>query len=241
MQFVGPALGDDADLPAAGAAELGRVGAAHDLDLFNGIDAGVLLDGGIRGPVHVIGAVHRPIVLALPRAVDRETDDVVTATGIRRADVDLIREIRGHTRLQRHQLSKMAVVEREFPHLRPRDQAGQLGRLQLHLKRRRYDSDLLVDAPDFEPEVGCVFRVRVQFDAVPGRFLETAGLDGHRVGSDRQQCGGIQAHFIGLEGAENEPLRGCRHRDPGISHGRAGRVHHCAGDVAGNFLRGKRA
>ena len=90
MPFVGPAFGDDADLPATGAAKLRRVRAAYDLDLFNGVDAGVLLDGNVGTPVHVIGAVHGPIVLALPGAVDRQADNVVAATGIRGADVDLI-------------------------------------------------------------------------------------------------------------------------------------------------------
>ena len=93
MHVTRSALRDDADLAAAGAAELGRVWAADDLDLFDGIDARILLDRDVGPAIHVIGPIHGPVILALPRTIDRHADNVVAAARIGRAEVNLIGEI----------------------------------------------------------------------------------------------------------------------------------------------------
>ena len=86
MELVRAAAGHHVDFPAGAATVLGKIVGAQDVELGDGIDAGIGKQGEVGAAVDVIGAVDLPVVLRGPRAVDREVDLVRGADRVAHAD-----------------------------------------------------------------------------------------------------------------------------------------------------------
>src|SRR5262245_48126141 len=114
--------GDNVDLPSAAATGFGRIQAAQNHELGNGINARIRLDSDIRAAVSNVRAVHGEGILAAPRAVDSDVDRVGLTAGVGCADVNLVCQVVGNARGQRNELHPVAVVERKLAYLAPADQ-----------------------------------------------------------------------------------------------------------------------
>src|SRR5579884_3647877 len=88
VKVVSPAASDGCDLATSIPAGLSRIGIANHLDLLDRIDTGVLLNGDVGATVEQIGPIERPVVLALPQAIDRNADDVVATCWVGGAQVN---------------------------------------------------------------------------------------------------------------------------------------------------------
>src|SRR6266478_2364635 len=70
VKGVRATLGDDADLPTRGEAELRPKAVAFDLEFLDGIQGRIYQDGALRPGVVVVGAVHQPLVAVRRTAAD---------------------------------------------------------------------------------------------------------------------------------------------------------------------------
>src|ERR1700687_643091 len=124
MELAGAVLGNNGDLPAAGAAGVCRVKAALHFELGDGIDAGKGHQREVAAAIDVIGAVHGPVVSGVAVAVNGIGQGRGGTGGRRVADVEFIGGARNDTGHEGHQLLVVAGGDGQFAYLRAVNRIG---------------------------------------------------------------------------------------------------------------------
>lgn len=187
VELAGAALGYHADLRAAGAAGIGGVEAALHLELRNSVHAGKRHQRLVAAAIHIVRAVHCPVVRRIAVAVNRIGQGGRRSSGRRVADVKFVGRARGHAGHQRDQLLVVARAERQFANLLAIDDRGASRIAEFDGDRRLLHVDRLGDRADLQRDVDLQIVVHIERD--PGAILrlEAGDLDLDRVGADGNQ------------------------------------------------------
>src|SRR6185437_10966606 len=186
VETGGAALGDDVDLGAAGAAAVRGVEAAFHLELRNRVDARERHQRQVAAAVHVVGAIHRPIVGGAAIAADRVRKHGGGPSGRRVADIEIVRSARREAGHQRDELFVVARAERKFAHLAAFNGAGGGDGAKFHLDRVGLYFNALGGGADLQREVDLQIVIDVEDDIRPVFGLEPRSFDFDRVISDRK-------------------------------------------------------
>ena len=237
MELAAAALGDHGDLPAAGAACVGRIEAALHFELGDGIDAREGHQREVAAAIHVIGAVHRPVVGGVAVAVDG-VRQVRGGAGWRRvADVQFVGGARNHARHEGNQLLVVARGDGQLAHLLAVDRIGAGGGAQFDVERRCLHRDRIAHGAYLEGDVDLQIVAHIQGDAGAGLGLETSDLHLDRVLANRNQWHRVGAGCVRRHYPDHLVAVGIGDRNLGVGHSGATGVQYCPADGAGNVLR----
>ena len=180
-ELVRAAAGHDVDLRAAGAAELGAVAVAENLELLDGFERGVHQHRGVSAEIVVVCTVHGPQVRRHTAAADRQESPSEQPLVL---DVEEI--VLAHARHERRQLHEVAPVERELARLLAGDDARDVTADHLDGRGRRLYGHYVVELPRLEREVHHVVVCDTQNDPRARSRLEPLQLRGDPIAADWQ-------------------------------------------------------
>ena len=205
-ELVRAAAGHDVDLRAAGAAELGAVAVAENLELLDGFERGVQQHRGVIAEIIVVCAVHGPQVSSHTAAADRHVGSSEQPLVL---DVEEI--VLAHARHERRQLQEVAPVQRELARLLTADDTRDITADHPDGRGGSLHAHDLCEVPRLEREIDSVIVGDPQNDPRARRRLEPLQLRGEPIAADRQvgkrvdsgivrRCGTGQACIVILRG-----------------------------------------
>ncbi len=183
---------DDVDLRAPGAAELGTVVVAEDLEFGDRLERRVHEDRPVRSDVVVVRAVDGPEVGGHIAAADRQVGAAEQPLVL---DVEEVR--RADARHQRRELQEVAPVQRQLADLLAGDDARDVAAENAHRRRRRDHVDGVLDVAGRELEVDRELVGDAEHDAGARGFLEAGKLGFDLVAADRQIGDGVHTRVVG--------------------------------------------
>ena len=228
MKIAGAAAGDHVDHGPAGSAGVGRVQPSFDLEFRNGIDARKRHQSLVAAAIHIVGAVHRPVVGGIAAAIHGIGNGGGRPGRRRNADIKLIRGRGGNAGHQCRKLLVVAGSERKFPHLYAFNRGGAGGRYQIDSGLLLLHLDRLADRSHIEFDIEFQIVIDVKNDPRARRRLEALGLDLQAVMADRQQRRGVVPGRIRRHGPDDFLAIRVGHRYLCVWNRSAGRVQNRA-------------
>ena len=141
VKFISPGLGFDLDGSGSVLAVLRPVIRGQYLHLFDGLDAGIDIQGEVAPIVHHVAAVDFPVVVLGAAAVNAVADAAFGTD-----DALILSGLIADTGNQSDELGKIASVKFQLRQLFAGDCAAQFGRLGIHLgKTFAVDRDFFVE------------------------------------------------------------------------------------------------
>src|SRR5215813_2384107 len=179
MKLVTTGPGNDVDLSTATVTSLCRIQAAQHFKLADRVNTGIRLDREVRSSVSNVGAVYQKGIRTAASTVHRYVDCISLTCRIRGAYVNLIGKVVTDTGCKRHQLDKVAIVDRQLANLIATDdcRCGRCGQFDGYLIRRHCHN--LIDITSLERDVDCAPLIHIELEIGLHRFLEARCFYGH--------------------------------------------------------------
>ena len=177
VEVAAAPLGDDLDVAARGAPILGLIVGGQNLELGNVVENECDVLGPVRAGIDVGRPIDRQVVLIAPGTIDVEGTQPPWAGGLPIDEAD-------HAGGQLDKVEVVASIEREVLDLLAVDDLALFAALRLEKQTRSIGGDLddISDRTNLQrDDPGRLPVVDIDDDAGLDRFLESGGVDCHRV------------------------------------------------------------
>ena len=182
VEILGTRFRHRFDSPGSVSAVLRAVVGGQHPHLGDGIHIGVDVERAVAAVIHVIAAIHLPVVVLDAAAINAHGNAAGDADGTL-----ILSGLIAYAGDQRDQLREIAAVEHQLADLFPGDDARQFRGLGLNLRHAcSLHADFTGDLPNFEGGVHPRFFAQAQHHANGFERLEASGRDLEVVGGRRQ-------------------------------------------------------
>ena len=236
MELAAAAFGDHVDLPATRAAAVGGVEAALHLELIDGVHAGEGHQREVAAAIHVVGAVHGPVVGRSAVAVDRVGQGGGGAGRRGVADVEFIGGAGGHARHQADQLLVVAGGEGQFAHLDASDGRRTGARAEFHRDGGFLHGHAIGDGANLQRDVDLQVVGDVENDARAGFCFEAVGFHLDGIRANRDDGRGVVAFRVRDDVADHLVAVRVGNGDFRVRYGGAAGIHHFSSNAGRNVL-----